>query len=212
MKLKLVVVSPAKDVPDETTLVTKMFEYGLMTFHLRKPKYSTNQMKEYLKDIPAHFHNRIVIHSHHNLALKFDLKGIHLGRIHLSKKWKYFFVRLRLKMRFEQTSKSRSYTKLQQAYIAENQNFDYFLIGTVFNNITGQLYSGFYEEAVIAINKNTGKKLIARGGTTPQTIKKTLDYGFAGISFNSYLWDAEHPFENFEKILETFRKLNIEME
>src|SRR3954463_10532790 len=112
--MKLVVITPSKDVADEHTLVTKMFESGLNTLHLRKPKYSTNQMAEYICEIPSHFHNRIVIHSHHNLALKFKLKGIHLSSTHLSKSWQYFFVRLRLRMKFSRISKSRSYSRLQQ--------------------------------------------------------------------------------------------------
>lgn len=207
--MKLIVVSPSKSVDDETTLVTKMFEYGLKTFHLRKPKYSTNQMREYLNEIPKVFHDRIVIHSHHDLALKFTLKGIHLGRIHLSKRWKYFFVRLRLKMRFAETSKSRSYSRLQQVYTTEAQNFDYYLVGTTFNNMTGELYSGFYEDGVIAANKNSGKRLVARGGTSPQTILKAQKYGFYGIAFNSYIWNADHPFENFVKVIEEFKRLNI---
>ena len=155
--MKLIVITPSKDVPDEQSLVTKMFESGLTTLHLRKPRHSTHQMAEYLKEIPAHFHNRIVIHSHHKLALKFKLKGIHLSKNHLSKKWRYWFVRLRLKLNFHQTSKSRSYARLQQVYNAEEQNFDYFLIGTMFNNMTGELYSGFYEDGIIAANKNSGK-------------------------------------------------------
>jgi thiamine-phosphate pyrophosphorylase len=58
--MKLIVITPTNDVPDETSLVTKMFESGLMTLHIRKPKKSTRQMKEYIKEIPAIFHNRIV--------------------------------------------------------------------------------------------------------------------------------------------------------
>jgi len=210
--MKLVVITPSKDVEDEQTLVTKMFESGLKTLHLRKPKYSTNQMAEYLKEIPAHFHNRIVIHSHHNLALKFTLKGIHLSKNHLSTKWKYWLTRTRLKLKFGQTSKSRSYSRLQQVYAVEQQAFDYFLVGTMFNNMTGELYSGFYEDGVIAANKNSGKKLIARGGTAPVTIEKAAKYGFDGIAFNSYLWNAEMPYENFLNVLAEFKKHNIELE
>lgn len=210
--MKLVVITPSKDVPDEQSLVTKMFESGLKTLHLRKPKYSTNQMAEYLKEIPAHFHNRIVIHSHHKLALKFTLKGIHLSRNHLSKSWKYWFTRMRLRLRFGQTSKSRSYSRLQQVYATEEQTYDYFLLGTMFNNMTGDLYSGFYEEGVVAANKNSGKKLVARGGTTPASVSKVLKYGFHGIAFNSYLWNADMPYENFLSILKEFKKENIEIE
>jgi len=210
--MRLVVITPSRDIEDEQTLVTKMFESGLKTLHLRKPKYSTNQMAEYIHEIPTHFHDRIVIHSHHNLALKFTLKGIHLSKNHLSTKWKYWLTRTRLKLRFGQTSKSRSYSRLQQVYATEKQNFDYFLIGTMFNNMTGELYSGFYEDGVIAANRNGGKKLVARGGTSPLTILKALRYGFDGIAFNSYLWNADTPYENFLNILSEFKKHNIELE
>lgn len=210
--MKLVVITPTKDVEEETIVVTKMFESGLKTLHLRKPKHSTNQMKEYIESIPVHFHNRIVIHSHHDLALKFNLKGIHLGRIHLSKKWKYWFVRFRLKMRFSHTFKSRSYSRLQQVYSAEESTFDYFLVGTMYNSMTGDLYSGFYEEGVVAANKNSGKNLIARGGTTIGSIEKSKEFGFYGIAFNSFLWNAEKPYDNFIKILEEFKLKNIELE
>lgn len=210
--MKLVVITPSKDVADEQSLITKMFESGLTTLHLRKPKHSTNQMAEYLREIPAHFHNRIVIHSHHNLALKFNLKGIHLSKNHLSKNWKYWLIRMRLRLKFGQTSKSRSYSRLQQAYTIEDQTFDYFLIGTMFNNMTGALYSGFYEEGVVAANKNSGKKLVARGGTTPASVLRAKKYGFYGIAFNSYLWNAEMPYENFLSILTEFKAHNIELE
>lgn len=210
--MRLLVITPNKDVEDEVNLVTKMFESGLQTLHLRKPKYSTNQMRDYILEIPEHFHNRIVIHSHHKLALKFDLKGIHLGRIHLSKKWKYWLVRLRLKLRFGNTSKSRSYSRLQQVYNKEERTYDYFLVGTMFNNMTGELYSGFYEDGVIAANKTSGKKLVARGGTTIKSIEKSLKFGFYGIAFNSFLWNNDEPYLCFLKVLEEFKRLNLEIE
>lgn len=210
--MKLVIISPTKDNPDERILVTKMFESGLTTFHLRKPKYSTNQMADYIKDIPSHFHNRIVIHSHHQLALKFNLKGIHLTSTHLTKKWKYWLVRQRLKLKFGTLSKSRSYSRLQQVYSKEEFSFNYYLLGTMFNSLTGGFYSGFYQEGVSAAIKNSGKKFVARGGTSPEVIKKASDLGFYGLAFNSYIWDAQNPYQNFLKILETFKINEIELE
>ena len=132
--------------------------------------------------------------------------------MHLSRKWKYLFVRLRLKLRFGKTSKSRSYSKLQQVYQKEEQDFNYYLLGTLFNNMTGELYSGFYEDGVIAANKNSGKKLVARGGTTIKCIERAHQYGCYGIAFNSYLWNSGAPFETFLKVLEEFKRLQIELE
>ena len=210
--MRLVVITPTRDVPDEPILVTKMFEAGLNTLHLRKPKYSTRQMSEYIRQIPAHFQNRIVVHSHHHLALKFKLKGIHLTRAHLSGKWKYFLVRVRLKMRFARITKTRSYTRLQQVYQREEQQFDYCFLGTIFNNMTGELYSGFYEDAVMAANRNSNKALVARGGTTLRSVARAHQYGFAGIAFNSFIWNSEEPFQNFIRVLHEFRSHNIPLE
>jgi thiamine-phosphate pyrophosphorylase len=210
--MKLIVITPTKDVADEHSLVTKMFESGLSTLHLRKPRHSTNQMREYIKEIPEHFHNRIVIHSHHDLALKFQLKGIHLSRPHLERNWKHWFIRTRLRMKFGQTLKSRSYSKLQQVYSAEEQDFDYYLIGTMFNNMTGDLYSGFYEEGVIAANKNSGKRLVARGGTTLRSIEKARAFGFYGIAFNSCVWGGDAPYQAFLALIEEFKRLGLEID
>jgi thiamine-phosphate pyrophosphorylase len=209
--MKLFVITSSKEVPDETSLITKMFESGLTNLHLRKPKYSTNQMSDYLNEIPAHFHQYIVIHSHHQLALKYNLKGIHLTSTHLSKKWKYFFIRQRLKLKFGKVSKSRSYSRLQQVYNKEEYVFDYILIGTMFNSITAELYSGFYEAGVKAALKNCGKKLVARGGTSPTVIPMAANLGFYGLAFNSYLWDNPSPYENFMKILEVYKENNLEI-
>jgi thiamine-phosphate pyrophosphorylase len=210
--MRLVVITPSRDVPDEHSLVTKMMESGLRTLHLRKPKYTTSQMAAYIRQIPPHFHNRIVIHSHHKLALRFPLKGIHLGRTHLASKWKYWFVRMRLRMKLSKLSKSRSYTRLQQVYQPEEQEFDYYFLGTIFNNMTGELYSGFYEDAVLAANGNSGKTLIARGGTTAKSVEKAHRFGFAGIAFNSYLWNSDKPYESFSEVLSQFRSNNIPLE
>ena len=210
--MKLFVITPNKDAPDETALVTKMFESGLTSIHLRKARHSTKQLAKYIEEIPEHFHNRIVIHSHHKLAFKYKLKGIHLTTTHLSKKWKYVFVRLRLRLKFGLISKSRSYSRLQQLYAKEDYNFDYYLVGTIFNSLTGEFYSGYYEEGVVAALKNCGKKIVARGGTTPALVKKANDLGFYGIAFNSFIWEDALPYSKFMEILQAYKSNIIELE
>ena len=86
--MKLIVISSSSSLENEAKVITNLFEAGLETFHLRKHKQSTKNTKELLKDIPAHFHNRIIIHSHHKLAYKFNLKGIHLTKTHIKQKFK----------------------------------------------------------------------------------------------------------------------------
>ncbi len=210
--MKLIVITSSRSIPDETAFVTKMFESGLMTLHLRKPRFSTNQLKEYIREIPAHFHNRIIIHSHHQLALKFDLKGIHLTSTHLDKKWKYWFLRQRLRLKFGKLIKTRSYRALSQIYNKEDYNFDYFLLGTLFNNITGSLYNGYYEEGVRAAAKNSAKMIVGRGGTTVKCLPLAKDLGLKGLVFNTYIWNSDAPYQQFLNLLQAFKANQIEVE
>jgi thiamine monophosphate synthase len=82
----------------------------------------------------------------------------------------------------------------------------------MFNNMTGELYSGFYEDGLTNALKTCGKKIVARGGTSPASISKTKKFGFYGIAFNSYIWNAERPFEKFLEILKEFEKLEMHIE
>jgi len=210
--MRLIVVTGSKTLSDEPSLVTKMFEDGLMTLHLRKPNYTTQEMRTYLEEIPKHFHNRIIIHSHHILAIKFNLKGIHFTSTHLSKKWKYFFTRVRLRIKFGKLYKTRSYRRLNDIHKEEEYDFDYYLMGTVFNNLTGELYGGYYDESLRAGIKSTTKKLVARGGITDKVIDKAHNYGFYGIAFCSFIWKSDNPCGEFLKVIRKFRELNIEPE
>ncbi len=210
--MKLIVITGSKNLTDEPSMVTKMFEDGLMTLHLRKPKLTTQEMRDYIEEIPEYFHNRIIIHSHHILAAKFNLKGIHFTATHLSKRWKYFFTRLRLRIKFGKLIKTRSYKRLASIHNKEEHDFDYFLMGTMFNNLTGDLYGGFYEEALIAALKNSKKNIVARGGVTDKVITKCNDYGFYGVAYSSYIWESENPCNQFLNLVRKFNELNIKYE
>ena len=48
-------------------------------FHLRKPDFDYNQMKEFLNQIDEGLHYKIIIHSHYSLISNFDLAGINLN-------------------------------------------------------------------------------------------------------------------------------------
>lgn len=210
--MKLIVITGSKSLSDEPSMVTKMFEDGLLTLHLRKPRLTTQEMREYIEEIPVHFHDRIIVHSHHILAAKFNLKGVHFTATHLSKKWKYFFTRLRLRVKFGKLYKTRSYKRIANIHNNEERAFDYYLMGTVYNNLTGELYGGFYEEALISALKNSDKKIVARGGVTDKVIAKSYAFGFDGVALNSFIWESENPCEQFLKIVRLFNELKIEIE
>ncbi|MGE0568289.1 MAG: thiamine phosphate synthase [Bacteroidia bacterium] len=210
--MKLIVITGTKTLPDEPSLVTKMFEDGLLNLHLRKPRFTTQEMREYIEQIPEYYHNRIIIHSHHILAVKFNLKGVHFTGTHLRKNWKYFFVRLRLRLKFNKLVKSRTYGRLNDIHRNENYDFDYYFMGTIYNKLTGDFYGGYYEEALVSALRNSEKKIIARGGVSDKVIEKSEKLGFYGIAFSSFIWESENPCAKFLSIVRKFNELNIRIE
>lgn len=210
--MKLIVISSSKSVPDEVKLITTMFEAGLPCLHLRKPRLSTKEMQAFIEQLPSEFHNRIMLHSHHELALKFKLRGIHLSQIHLSKRLRYWWIRFRLKMHFGHVAKSRSYSRLQQVYQTEDRVYDYFFLRTIFDKMTGKLYGGYFEEGLRTANEKCNKNIVARGGTRLNSIAYAHKLGFKGIAYSSYIWKSEDPVQQVISLLDAFREQGLAIE
>jgi thiamine-phosphate pyrophosphorylase len=210
--MELILISNTGKAPNEPELVTKMFEAGLKTFHLRKPKISTKSMQEFIEKIPSHFHNRIVIHSHHKLIFKFNLKGVHLTSVHLTREFKLWWFFRKVRLRGKKITLSRSYRKLSEVYNEEKILFNYYFLGTIFNTLSNELYSGYYEQGISAALKTTNKRFIARGGTNEITIEKAYKMGFPGVALNSYIWSAEDPFAKFIELLKYCEEKGIQID
>jgi thiamine-phosphate pyrophosphorylase len=210
--MKLLVLSPSSgDAISEPFIVTKLFELGLETFHLRKPRYSTREMTEYLDKIPARFHNRIVIHSHHMLALKYNLKGIHLTRTHLQKKIR-LWINLRLiRLKRPHITISTSFRKLASLY-EEDNIYSYVFLSPIFDSISGKFQAGFNEHSLRAAIKKTPFQIIARGGVDSLKITKVTDVGFAGLVLGSSLWKLPDPVQEFVLFLDELKRLEIKPE
>lgn len=210
--MKLVVITDSKKLENEIAAVIQMLEAGLGTLHIRKTRFSTKELNDYIKQIPSHFHNRLVIHSHHKLALKYDLKGIHFTATHLKRKFKLWWNTKMIYLRKPHLIKSVSFKRINDIYQEEKMKTDYCFLGTMFHNITGELYSGFYPEAVKAVNSKSGKKIIARGGVNENSVELAYKLGFYGIALYGHLWKSPDPFKKYLEFIRFCNEKNIPIE
>ena len=209
--MKLIVISPSKNAANEIKIVNELFEHGLETFHLRKPSMSTKEMKKYIESIPAHFYNRIIIHSHHKLAGKYSLKGIHLTKKHAKKKFRTW-LRLRLlKIKNPHLIVTTSYHRLASVY-EQNKKYNYVFLGTIFDQLSNKFNAGYNETSLRAALSKAELPVIARGGTNAEKIKECNDLGFSGMAFYSGIWKKENPVEEFSAIVNKCRELGIKVE
>jgi thiamine-phosphate pyrophosphorylase len=211
--MKLIVISNTNSTEDEVKVVTGLFEAGLETFHIRKHKLSTRKMKEFIKAFPAHFHNRIIIHSHHKLAGKFKLKGIHLTKTHKKRKWRTWFILKLIKIKNPEIIITTSYSTIGQI-LEKKQDYEYsyIFLSPIFDNFNSKFQGGFTEYSLKSALQKSDLKIIARGGVDINTIEKASEIGFNGLAFYSSIWKKKNPVEEFNSIVEKYQELKIPIE
>jgi len=193
--MKLILISNPFNLNNEHLLLSSLFENGLEYFHLRKPDHSYEELKGYLERIPQQYHNKIVLHSHHQLANEYNVKGIH------------FTQKIPYTKNEELNNRSGLQKSISCHTIDELKNldqvFDYAFISPVFESISKPGYTASFQLSELKeylINKTKKVELIALGGVKEETIPKAVDMGFDGVAVLGAMWESINPIEVFKKL------------
>ncbi len=211
--MKLIVMSSSSSIENEAQIVTQLFEAGLETYHLRKLKLSTNQMKGFIQQIPEHFHNRIFIHSHHNLASMFKLGGIHLTSTHKKKKYKTWLSIKLIKLKNPDIKITTLFKNIGHLFETDHKYvYSYVFLSPIFDSVSSKFQSGFTEHSLHSAMQKTKFNVIARGGIEVSSVEKAKRINFNGLAFYSSIWKSNNPVAEFNKIVEKFQELRIPIE
>lgn len=211
--MKLIVISSSSEIENEAQIITSLFEAGLDHFHLRKHKISTKKTKELLKAIPEHFHNRIILHSHHNLARTFNLKGIHLTKSHIKKKYKTWFSIKLIQLKNPGIIITTSFSNIGQLFEKDHRHeYSYVFLSPIFDSLNSKFQGGFTEHSLKSAISKTQFKVVARGGVDVNAIEKSNEIGFEGLAFYSCIWKKKDPLAAFNAIVERYQELKIPIE
>lgn len=209
--MKLIIVSPTTTLEKEAAIYTQMFEMGLTTLHLRKPKYSTRRFKNLIAEIPEKYHNRIVIHMHHMLALKFNIAGIHLTKTHKKRKLKTWLTVNWLKYKRPDLIVTTSYSKMINI-IDNDASYNYVFLSPIFHSTTSKYQAGFTEHSLIGALEKSPFKVIARGGIEANKIKRVHEMGFYGLVVTRTIWNKENILAEFDDYVNEFKALGLPLE
>lgn len=208
--MKLIVLTSSKNIENEHIILGKMLDMGLESLHVRKPKLSEENLKNYLDQFSKAHRKKIIIHTHHNLMMHFELKGIHVSKRHRNKKLKFLIDKLKFRLRrgsFVMGTSCKSLSSMDEIY----PDFDYVMLSPVFTNPHGHRPS-FNLGTLKRIIPHYPGKVIARGGATLDSIEKAHELKFAGIAFQRFIWDHPEPVQTFEKIVNRFHELGLPVE
>ncbi len=187
--MKLIVLSSPTPVANELAILTSMFENGLNYFHLRKPAFDLTQYENYLSSIPDKFHDKIMLHTYHDLQHKFDTKGIHFSGeppVTMVAKFK------------DNTTTSISCHSFEEVKKL-GQQFSYVFVSPIFDSISKIGYKSTFDPSTLktAIAQIYPQKLIALGGINANNIKQTGNYGFDGVGVLGAIWMSRNPLNSF---------------
>jgi thiamine-phosphate pyrophosphorylase len=196
----LIVISNPSAIADEAIIINELFNVGMQLFHLRKPGYSQDELKELLNKINPQHYSKIALHQHHEIANDFGITRIHLTETKRRELNDDALIKLK------ETNMLSTSVHLIVSYKTLSKQFDYTFFGPVFNSISKQGYTAVVENEFNLSEIKTSIKIIAIGGINEENINKALGMVFDGVALLGAIWKTPvDAVTNFKKIMNRCR-------
>ncbi len=187
----MIVITNPIAILNENKIIHSLFEEGLSFLHVRKPNFCEIEMESFLCEIGLEYRNRLVLHSHHNLA-----KKMNINQVHFSEKERNVMTQKKINLiDFQSTSVHNI-----DDFNVLHHSFEYAFLSPIFSSISKPNYIpniNHFERVKDRTNYNT--KLVALGGITTENIQYTLENGFDDVALLGTIWNSKNPLTNFKK-------------
>jgi len=166
----------------EAEQIVQLLHSSIDLVHIRKPQGSAEEIEKLIQEIPSEYYPRLVLHDHHELAVKYHLHGVHLNNRNPQppQGWKGCV--------------SRSCHSIDE--VKEwKEKCDYVSLSPIFDSISKQGYHAAFSHEELAKAKEEGiidKKVLALGGVTFNRIDEVLRIGFGGGMILGDAWKNIH--------------------
>ncbi|MEY8761560.1 thiamine phosphate synthase [Chryseobacterium tongliaoense] len=187
----IIVITPEECLPDETKHINEMFPEGLDILHVRKPLISKQEMEVFLNRIDENFLSQVVLHSHFELASKYDISRLHIREADRQNKIYQEYI--------QDYMLSTSVHDIQ-AFNALDDHWEYAFLSPFYPSISKKGYGDdttIREECRQRNNRNV--KLIALGGINETNCSELLPENIDGIALLGAVWQDNRPVEVFRK-------------
>ncbi len=165
----------------EAGQIVRLLRCSIDLVHIRKPRATREQLEKLIMEIPQEYHDRLVLHDHHGLAMKYRLHGIHLNSRNPEPPHGWT------------GSVSRSCHSLQEVREWKGK-CDYVSLSPVFDSISKQGYRAAFSCEELLAAKEEGiidRRVMALGGVTFNRIDEVLRMGFGGGMILGDAWNKE---------------------
>ncbi|UOQ98580.1 thiamine phosphate synthase [Hymenobacter sp. 5317J-9] len=196
--MQLIVISPPHAVAHESTLVSEMLAAGLTRFHVRKPGWGLSEMAAYVAAIPAEFHPRLVLHSHHALVAELGLGGAHLTAAARAAN-----TRPTLAPGQSLSTSFHTLAEIRQ----HRRRYNYVFLSPIFDSLSKENYAAAFDletvaEALRQLRQRPGyaPSVVALGGIDAPRLASVRQAGFAGAAVLGAVWQSPDPVAAFRTL------------
>ncbi len=188
------VLSPTGSVRNEAKIVCELFEKGLQSYHLRKPRWNPDRVQAWIKSIPKIYRSRIILHQFPELVEKFGLGGFHIRCDEAVPD----------SLPAEKISaQCQHYADIEKC----DKRFRCLMLGPIFpkpdRDLTVPARTLQEYAAIVAYHRKQGgtAKIFAFGGVSENNVKQCRKMGFDGVAVVGAVWDdGKEPVPAFKKL------------
>ena len=178
-KMNIVITKPDFFVGEAKRISWLLTSGAADIIHIRKPQASLADVERLIQELPAHLYDRLVLHDHHQLALKYHLRGVHLNSRNPEPPAGWG------------GAVSISCHSLEELALARRQPYAYISLSPIFDSISKPGYHSAFTAQQIAQARAQGlidHRVMALGGVTFSCIDKILEMGFGGAMILGDAW------------------------
>ena len=187
----VIIITPPRSLPDEESIVNRLFENGLHLLHLRKPGADRETLENFIRGIEPRFRERVIVHDHFELVEEYGLKGIHLKHDQA--------IAFTERERYPHVSVScHSFEEIESLAFTP----DYVFLSPVFDSISKAGYKTAFDLNLLKERlKTVPVPVVALGGITPDKVTACRKAGFDGVALLGYIWEKpSEALSRFQKI------------
>lgn len=175
--MNLIAITPPYFYDGEAEAISEALETRFSRVHIRKPQSSREDMSILLSSIPEKLRNRISLHDHHDLAMEFGIRGIHLNKRNpnIPKGWQATV-----------SASAHSSEEIKKLISDFGDKLEYIFLSPIFPSLSKPGYKP--DKPLDVLAKSAGPKIYALGGVTTDKLPILEKAGFGGTAMLTEAW------------------------
>lgn len=184
----------------EESTINRLFAEGLSSLHLRKPEFTKQDYINFIENIDAKYHDRIVLHQYYSLTKIFNIHSIHVPYDELKSKVTSFIINTFAVSHDKEIHKVTTLSHYK-SLLGNFGGADEAFLGPVFSKAAADIANPIMNLDRLTLSLAKCRKPVAAlGGVSLNTLDTLSDIGFKRVVLQSAIWKTMDPISEFIKI------------